>query len=130
MKKNISVTMIVIFISGLVIGFIGGQMHFHWRLLQIQKNGPQVLRTFLIKQFQDQLDLLPEQLPAVEQAVQRGTEDLDRYRKAHGAEVWARIKQIVSDVRPTLSPQQQLQLDQLQLEDILPGPGPCPPDAP
>ena len=126
-KMKICIAMVIVFLSGAVIGFFGGQVYVQWRVEAMRQRGPEVLQQFLRGQFKKRLHLREDQMPAIEEAIRRTVQDIDELRRQQGATIWARMEEALSEIRPALTPEQQQVLDQMSLADLLPGPEHKPP---
>lgn len=129
MRANTKIWMAlgVVFLSGVIGGFFGGQIYLHWRVQVLRRAGPAALQQFLLRRLDADLHLNADQIPAVEGVVGRAVQDLEAMRHRHGIEIWGRVEQTLSEVRPTLSPEQQKLLDGISVERLLPGPEHRPP---
>ncbi len=125
-KMKIYIAMVIVFLSGAVIGFFGGQVYVKWRVEAMRRRGPEVLQQFLRGRFKKRLHLREDQMPAIEEAIRRTVQDMDELRHQHGTTVRARMEEALSEIRPVLTPEQQQILDQMSLADLLPGPVPGP----
>jgi len=121
-RAKMRLSLIIVLLSGMVIGFFGGQMYLRWRVTVMIHQGPAALQEFMRGRLQTRLRLQPAQRPAVEEALARVARNLEEHRRRQQAQQWAQIQEALSEVQPALTGEQQRVLDQMSLEDLLPGP--------
>jgi hypothetical protein len=121
-RARIQLSLAVVLFSGMVIGFFGGQMYLHWRVTVMMRQGPTALREFMLGRLRARLRLQPDQVPAVEIALARVAQNLEEHRRRQEAQQWDQMRQALSEMQPALTVGQQETLDQMSLEDLLPGP--------
>jgi hypothetical protein len=123
-RNKIWTSLAIVWLSGLVIGFFGGQMYVRWRVAVLMHQGPMALQEFMLGRIRAHLHLTPDQLPAVEEALGRVAHHLEEHRRQQQAEQWVEIRKALSEMRPALTAEQQGVLEGLCLADLLPGPAP------
>jgi len=126
-KMKICIALVIVFLSGAVIGFFGGQVYVQWRVEAMRRRGPEALQEFLRGRFKKRLHLREDQMPAIEEVIRRTVQDMDEVRRQQGATIWERMEKALSEIRPPLTPEQQQVLDQMSIDDLLPGPEHPPP---
>jgi hypothetical protein len=119
-KMKICIAIVIVFLSGAVIGFFGGQVYVQWRVEAMRQRGPEALQQFLRGRFKKRLHLREDQMPTIEEVIRKTVQDMDKLRRQHGATVWARMEETLSEIRPVLTPEQQQVLDQMSMADLLP----------
>ena len=127
-KTKTWVALLIVFLSGAVIGFFSGQIYLDWRVRAIRRAGPEALQRFLMMRLKSDLRLRADQIPAVEEVINRTVQDMDVMRRRHGAEIQERMERALSDLRPELDSKQQTTLDSIRGDRLLPGPEHKPPD--
>lgn len=126
-NMKICIAMVIVFLSGAVVGFFGGQVYVQWRVEVMKRRGPEVLQQFLRGRFKKRLHLREDQMPTIEEVIRTTVQDMDEMRRQQGATIWARMEEALSEIRPALTPEQQQVLDQMSVADLLPGPEHPPP---
>ena len=116
------IALTIVFVSGIVIGFFGGQVYVRWHVLTLLRRGPAGLQESIVKRVAQRLRVRQDQLAAIEEAVQRATQDVDQLRREHIAAFSTRMKRALSEMRPSLTAEQQRVLDSLDVNDLLPPP--------
>jgi Ser/Thr protein kinase RdoA (MazF antagonist) len=114
----------IVLLSGMVIGFFGGQMYIRWRVAIMTHRGPAALQEFMLGRIQARLHPQPDQMPAIKEAMGRVARNLEEHRRRQQAQQWAQIREALSEMRPALTAEQQRVLDHMSLDDLLPGPSP------
>lgn len=122
MRVKMWMALAIVFVSGVVIGFFGGQAYVSWRVAVMMHRGPAALQEFMLKRIQQRLHLREDQMPAIEEVIRRTVQDMDELRRQQGATIWGRMEKALSEIRPALTPEQQQVLDQMSIADLLPGP--------
>ena len=126
-KMKICIALVIVFLSGAVVGFFGGQVYVQWRVEAMRQRGPKALRQFLRGRLKKRLHLREDQMPAIEEVIHRTVQDMDELRRQQVGTVWARMEKALSEIRPALIPEQQQVLDRMSVADLLPGPEHPPP---
>ena len=116
------IALTIVFVSGIVIGFFGGQVYVRWHVLTLLRRGPAGLQESIVKRVAQRLRVRQDQLAAIEEAVQRATQDVDQLRREHIAAFSTRMERALSEMRPSLTAEQQRVLDSLDVNDLLPPP--------
>jgi len=122
MRVKMWMALAIVFISGAVIGFFGGQTYVSWRVAIMMQRGPAAVQEFMLKRIQQLLHPRQDQMPAIEELIARVVKELEEHRRRQEAEQWARIKEALSQMQPVLTAEQQAVFDRMSLEDLLPGP--------
>ena len=121
-RTKMWIALTIVFVSGIVIGFFGGQVYVRWHVLTLLRRGPAGLQESIVKRVAQRLRVRQDQLAAIEEAVQRATQDVDQLRREHIAAFSTRMKRALSEMRPSLTAEQQRVLDSLDVNDLLPPP--------
>lgn len=117
------VALAVVFVSGTVIGFFSGQAYLRWRVQTMMRRGPAALQEFMVKRIAQQLHPTDEQMPTIKNILHRVAWEMDERRQEHSAELWRSIERGLAQMQPVLTAEQQQVLDQMSMEDLMPGPG-------
>jgi len=126
MKKHIYLAMLIILVSGIVLGYLAGGHVVQRRFHRMIKEGPQRLEELMVERLGQTLRLESSQMTAIREPVRRLAEDFEAGFRAHRHEMDMRAVQLFSEIRPFLDPDQQEILDQMTAEDLRPRP-PRPP---
>jgi len=121
-RTKMWIALTIVFVSGIVIGFFGGQMYVRWHVLAMLHRGPAGLRESIVLRVTHRLHSRGDQMATIEEAIQRATQDVDQLKHEHIAAFSARMKQALSEMRPSLTAEQQQVLDSLDVNDLLPLP--------
>jgi hypothetical protein len=113
---------IVVFLSGTVVGFFGGQMYLHWRVEKMIRRGPVALQEFMLKRMTFYLHPSVDQVQALSDVLGRVAQEVDQRREQGMAQEWTLTRQKLQEMQPPLTPEQQQVLDRMRLADLLPGP--------
>jgi hypothetical protein len=116
------IAMVVVFLSGGVVGFFGGQMYLHWRVERMLRRGPVALQEYMLRRMTLYLHPSVDQSRALNDVFGRVAQQVDLRREKGIAEEWTAIKQELQQMQPPLTPQQQQELDRMNFNDLLPGP--------
>ncbi len=130
MKMNRSFSLLIVFISGLVIGVFAGQFILHLRFMHIMRKGPQKIERFFLRQLTDKLSLTDQQIAAVEPITRDTVFHIDNLRKQSMATAEEKVDEMLRSLRPFLDEKQQAVLDTLTAKDMRPGPPFIPPPPP
>lgn len=115
-KWKIWLTLVVIFLSGVVIGALGMGLYLEKKIERILSADTHVLVELAMNRLSHELGLTPNQqqqlAPLVEEAVQK----FDELRQQQRPEVEKILGQAVSRMQPHLKPPQQQRLAEIWLE--------------
>lgn len=125
-RTKIRISLVIVLLSGTVIGFFAGQMHLRWRLAVMARRGPAALQEVMVRRIHTRLRLEPGQIPAVEEAMGRVARNLEEHRRRQQTQQWVLIQDALHEMQPGLMPEQRAALDRMSLADLLPGPTPRP----
>jgi uncharacterized protein YneF (UPF0154 family) len=112
----------VVFLSGIVVGFFGGQMYLHWRVEKMIRRGPVALQEYMLRRMTLYLRPSAGQVQALNDVLGRVAQEVNQRREKGMAEQWVITKQALQQMQPPLTAQQQQVLDRMNLADLLPGP--------
>lgn len=124
MKTKLYIALIIVFLSGLAIGFVVGQQANHWQIQRLLRQGPKPLEQMLTDRLAQKLALTPGQVAEVRNKVTLMIEEMDLARRTEGEAIQARMRRLLEDIRPLLNPAQQTPLDDLRPDDLRPDPPP------
>jgi uncharacterized protein YneF (UPF0154 family) len=127
MKIRLLLALIVVFLSGLIIGFFAGQDFAKRQIHQFIKGGPEPMEHMLVSRLTELLGLSRDQIPAIQEKVVLVTRSFQEDRVKHGEIIRARMTELLNDIRPLLNETQQRILDKMDADDLRPGPPPRPP---
>ena len=124
MKTKILLALVVVLVSGLVIGFLAGQEFAMRRIHRFISGGPAPFEQMLVARLTEILGLSKDQIPSVREKVSVVTQEFERDFRQHGDVIRVRMTQLMNDIRPLLNDAQQRVLDKMDVDDLRPGPPP------
>ncbi|MDD2236965.1 MAG: hypothetical protein PHG65_07140 [Kiritimatiellae bacterium] len=119
--------LLVVFISGLIIGLFAGQHMMHLRIRRIMKNGPQHFEETFIRRLSHELDLRPDQVSAMEPILKKTLSTMETIREKSIAEFENNLNTTLHSLHPLLDPEQQTKLNTMDARDFRPDSPPMPP---
>lgn len=112
MKRiQILLAITLIFISGVVVGAVGGLALAHRHIVSIIEGGPEAVREVVMRRLTRVLDLTDEQRISVEAVVADAHEQIITLRRRHQPEAEEIIGTAVADIKRVLSDEQKAELD-------------------
>lgn len=120
--------MLILFVSGLCVGFFAGRYHERVRMHQLMQRGPERLEEMILHRLSEQLHLDPGQQQAVRERVALMTREAECQMRERGEVMRKRMTRLLEEIRPGLTPSQREILDRMDADDLRPGPPPPPPD--
>lgn len=129
MKAKLYTALLVVFISGLCIGFFAGQYLDRQRVHHLMQRGPERIERVMIDRLASQLDLDAKQRQFVAGRVGALARAMDEEHRLRGQAVRERMLALLTDIRPVLNPGQRTILDTINVDDLRPRP-PLPPFPP
>ena len=121
-KTKMWIALTIVFLSGIVIGFFGGQVYVRRHVLAMLRRGPAGLRESIVMRVAQRLHPREEQMVAIEAAIVHAMQDADQLKREHAAAFSARMNEALAEMRPSLTAEQQRILDNLDVNDLLPLP--------
>ena len=113
-KWKIWVALLVLFVSGVLIGSVGTRMYVRHKLSGIFSRERPAVRNLFVRRLTHELDLTREQRERIEEIASRAAEKFHRLHMQHRGEVEVIIDKSASEMKKHLSPAQQEQFDELQ----------------
>jgi len=113
-KWKIWVGLLVLFLSGVLIGSLGTRMYVRHKISGMFAKERPVIRDLFFHRLTRELDLSKEQMQEIEQIASRAAEEFHALRREHRGEAEAILDQAVSEMRKYLSPEQQEQLERIR----------------
>lgn len=113
-KWKIWVGLLVLFLSGVLIGSVGTRMYVRHKISGMFAKERPVIRDLFFRRLTRELDLSKEQRREIEQIANRASEKFHTLRGQHRGEAEAILDQAVSEMRKYLSPEQQEQLERIR----------------
>ncbi len=113
-KWKIWVALLVLFVSGVLIGSVGTRMYVRHQLSSIFSRERPAIRNLFVRRLTRELDLTREQRQEIEEIASRAAEKFYDLHSQHRAEVEAILDQSASEMKKHLSPAQQEQYDELR----------------
>jgi len=113
-KWKISVGLLVLFLSGVLIGTVGTRMYVRHKISGMFAKERPVIRDLFFRRLTRELDLSKEQRQEIEEIASRAAEQFHALRRQHRGEAEAILDQAVTEMRKYLSPEQQEQLDRIR----------------
>lgn len=115
-KWKIWAGLLVLFVSGVLIGSVGTRIYVRHKISGIVARERPVIRDLFLRRLTRELDLTKEQRLEVEGIANRTAEKFHELQKQHRGEVEGILDQAVSDMKEQLSPEQQERLDSIREE--------------
>lgn len=122
MKTRIILALLLVFLSGLVIGFVSGQMVDRWHMRNMVMHGPAQFEGMVTERLARLLDLDADQKRVVGNRVGEAVRQADREFRERGHLMQMRMRRLLEEIRPLLKPEQQVKLDALDVDDLRPEP--------
>lgn len=113
-KWKIWVALLVLFVSGLLIGSVGTRMYVRHKISSIYSRERPAVRNLFVRRLTRELDLTREQREKIEEIASRAAEKFHNLHTQHRSEVEVIIDQSASEMKKHLSPAQQEQFDELR----------------
>lgn len=113
-RWKIWVGLVVLFLSGVLIGSVGTRMYVQQQISGILARERPAVRDLFLRRFTQSLDLSEEQRQEVEQIASLAAEKVQKLHWQHRREVQALFDQAFSDMKEHLSPAQQAELDEIR----------------
>jgi oligoribonuclease NrnB/cAMP/cGMP phosphodiesterase (DHH superfamily) len=111
-KWKLLVGVVLVFVLGVLVGSLGTGLYFKHHFVP-HKRDSSAVRAFLLKRFSQELDLTENQKNEFKRLIDQVGDQLeDHFRKTH-SEIAKIIDQGSSQMRKTLSPDQQKKFDEL-----------------
>ena len=129
MRRSIIWSLLVVFISGLIIGMMAGQFVFHFRFERAVREGPRGIEQYFLRQLTKKLQLRDEQVPAVEEKLKATVAVIDARRRKSLEELDAILNSMLKEMQPLLDADQQRLLSAMDARDFRPKHPPPPPPA-
>ena len=113
-KWKIWVALLVLFVSGVLIGSVGTRMYVRHKISGIFSRERPAVRNLFVRRLTRELDLTREQREEIEEIASRAAEKFHNIHTQHRSEVEVIIDQSASEMKKHLSPAQQEQFDELR----------------
>jgi hypothetical protein len=113
-KWKIWVALLVLLVSGVLIGSVGTRMYVQHKLSGIFTRERPAVRNLFVRRLTRELDLTREQRMEIEKIASRAAEKFHKLHMQHRSEVQVIIDKSTSEMKKHLSPAQQEQFDELQ----------------
>lgn len=132
MKTKFGIALLLLFASGLALGFFGGRAWEQARFQTILRAGPPRIEDWVMSKLDERLELTGEQQPAVREIVRRTAAEIHRIRDEGRKAFHACWEKALVEMRPGLTESQQARLDAMDADDLRPRPfkGAPPPEPP
>jgi len=124
MKTKIYGALLLVFVSGLGIGFILGQFFDRTRMHHLMQRGPERVEEMITDRLARHLDLNESQTQAVRAKVGMAVRQADVELRRQGDVMRARMTTLLTEIRPLLNATQLKVLDRMDADDLRPGPPP------
>ncbi len=113
-KWKIWVALLVLFVSGVLIGSVGTRMYVRHKLSGIFSRERPAVRNLFVRRLTRELDLTREQRKEIEEIANHAAEEFHKVHAQHRSEVEIIFDQSASEMKEHLSPAQQEQFDELR----------------
>ncbi len=113
-KWKIWVGLLVLFVSGVLIGSVGTRMYVRHQLSSIFSRERPAIRNLFVRRLTRELDLTRKQRQEIEQIASRAAEKFYELHNQRRAEVEAILDQSALEMKKHLSPAQQEQFEELR----------------
>ena len=113
-KWKIWVALLVLFVSGVLIGSVGTRMYVRHKLTGIFARERPAVRNLFVRRLTRELDLTREQREEIEQIASRAAEKFHELHREHRSQAEDLFDQSASEIKKHLSPAQQEQFDELR----------------
>jgi len=113
-KWKIWVGLLVLFVSGVLIGTIGTRMYVRHKISGMFAKERPVIRDLFFRRLTREIDLSEEQRQEIEKIASSAAEKFHALRRQHRGEAEAILDQAVTEMRKYLSPEQQEQLERIR----------------
>jgi hypothetical protein len=113
-KWKIWVALLVLFVSGVLIGSVGTRMYVRHKLSGIFSRERPAVRNLFVRRLTRELDLTREQMEEIERIANRAAEDFHELHTQHRSQAEALFDESASEIKKHLSPAQQEQFDELR----------------
>jgi hypothetical protein len=113
-KWKIWVGLLVLFVSGVLIGTVGTRMYVRHKISHMYTKERPVIRDVFFRRLTRQLDLSEEQRQEIERIASSAAEEFHALRRQHRDEAEAILDEAVKEMRKYLSPEQQEQLERIR----------------
>jgi hypothetical protein len=113
-KWKIWVGLLVLFLSGVLIGTVGTRMYVRHKISRMYTKERPVIRDLFFRRLTRQLDLSEEQRQEIERIASHAAEEFHTLRRQHRGEAEAILDEAVSEMRQYLSPEQQEQMERIR----------------
>lgn len=124
MRTRIYGAVLIVFVSGLSIGFFVGQYVDRSRMHHLMLRGPEGIEEMITARLVRHLALDGSQTQAVRAKVTVVARQADADFRTQGDMMRARMTNLLAEIRPLLNASQQALLDRMDADDLRPGPPP------
>jgi len=115
-KWKIWLTLVVISLSGVVIGALGMGFYLEKKIERILTGDTHVLVELAMKRLSHELELTPNQQQQLAPLLEEAAQKIDELRQQQRPEVEKILGQVVSRMQPHLKPQQQRKIAEIWLK--------------
>ena len=113
-KWKIWVALLVLFVSGVLIGSVSTRMYVRHKLSGIFSRERPAVRNLFVRRLTRELDLTREQRQEIGQIATRAAEKFHELHSEHRSQAEALFDQSASEMKKLLSPAQQEQFEELR----------------
>jgi len=115
MKKfKLLIPALILFVSGMIMGGIGGFQWYHYRVVTAIENGPEGIRTLFVKRLTRGLELTEDQQEQVGLIIEEAQDEFYEVRMAYRPKMESIIKSALSRINTLLDPDQQELLKEVE----------------
>ena len=120
MKTKIWLALVIVFLSGLIIGFFAGQQFEHHHIHRLMSRGPEHFEQELMTRLTKGLALSEAQVPLVREKVKTVAQASGQSCREQKTIMRERMTNLLKDIRPLLGENQQRALDELDVDMLRP----------
>jgi len=113
-KWKIWAGLVVLFLSGVLIGSVATRMYVRHRISGVLAGKRPPIRDLFLRQLTREFDLTEEQRKEIEQIANSAAEEFHTLHKKHRREAKDVLDRAVSEMKKYLSPEQQEELDRIR----------------
>ena len=119
-RTKLWLAVMVVFLSGLIIGGLGGMTLAKYHIKQMIRQGPKEMHHMVLRYLNRELDLSEEQKRAVKKVMAGVQKSAVELQKQYRPQMKKMMDTALDEIRPLLTPEQQTKLDRIKAEGLMP----------